>query len=80
MPFHLRLLGKDRIALFSFIHSLNTVFGSSIFEPLAEKIASWNFPVTKRQYVVGNEISRNAQTEIQNIINELSISGKYNKA
>ncbi|GAG26888.1 unnamed protein product, partial [marine sediment metagenome] len=33
MPFHTRLLGKDRMALFSFIHSLNTNFGTSIFEP-----------------------------------------------
>lgn len=24
MPFHYRLLGRDRMALFSFIHSLNT--------------------------------------------------------
>lgn len=31
MPFHTRLLGKDRMALFSFIHSLNTNFGTSIF-------------------------------------------------
>ena len=31
MPFHIRLLGKDRLALFSFIHSLNTNFGTSIF-------------------------------------------------
>ena len=31
MPFHARLLGKDRLALFSFIHSLNTNFGTSIF-------------------------------------------------
>lgn len=31
MPFHYRLLGKDRMALFSFIHSLNTTFGTSIF-------------------------------------------------
>jgi len=30
MPFHTRLLGKDRLALFSFIHSLNTNFGTSI--------------------------------------------------
>ena len=27
MPFHTRLLGKDRLALYSFIHSLNTNFG-----------------------------------------------------
>ena len=28
MPFHYRLLGKDRMALYSFIHSLNTSFGN----------------------------------------------------
>jgi len=27
MPFHYRLLGKDRMALFSFIHSVNTSLG-----------------------------------------------------
>ncbi len=27
MPFHTRLLGRDRLALYSFIHSLNTNFG-----------------------------------------------------
>lgn len=32
MPFHYRLLGKDRMALFSFIHSVNTTFGISIYE------------------------------------------------
>ncbi|MGB9521666.1 MAG: TdeIII family type II restriction endonuclease, partial [Anaerolineales bacterium] len=35
MPFHYRLLGRDRMALFSFIHSLNTTFGTSIIEPVA---------------------------------------------
>jgi hypothetical protein len=33
MLFHTWLLGKDRMALFSFIHSLNTNFGTSTFEP-----------------------------------------------
>lgn len=37
MPFHYRLLGKDRMALFSFIHSLNTTFGTPIFEPVATR-------------------------------------------
>lgn len=32
-PFHHRLIGKDKIAIFSFIHSINTVMGTSIFEP-----------------------------------------------
>ena len=43
MPFHTRLLGKDRMALFSFIHSLNTNFGTSIFEPVAKSLAELLF-------------------------------------
>ncbi len=72
MPFHFRLLGRDRMALFSFIHSLNTTFGTSIFEPVAEALAKVNFVEAKRQYVLGTKISEKAQIEIQHIINELS--------
>lgn len=73
MPFHYRLLGRDRMALFSFIHSLNTTFGTSIFEPVAEALASLNFIVAQKQYVVGDTISEEAQTEIQRIMNDLTI-------
>jgi len=72
MPFHYRLLGKDRMALFSFIHSLNTTFGTSIFEPVSEKLASINFVEAKKQYILGTNISEKAQIEIQHIINEIS--------
>ena len=47
MPFHTRLLGQDRMALFSFIHSLNTNFGTSIFEPVALALASTKFKEAK---------------------------------
>lgn len=79
MPFHFRLLGRDRMALFSFIHSLNTTFGTSIFEPVAETLASVKFPVAQKQYTVGNEISELAQTEINHIMNELTIGHTPNK-
>ncbi len=79
MPFHYRLLGKDRMALFSFIHSLNTTFGTSIFEPVAETLAKLEYPFAQRQYIVGDEIAEKAQTEIPKIINELSIKGCPNK-
>ncbi len=79
MPFHYRLLGKDKMALFSFIRSLNTTFGTSIFEPVAATLASLNFPYSQRQYKVGDEISEKAQEVIQNIINELSDKGNPNK-
>ena len=71
MPFHYRLLSRDRMALFSFIHSLNTTFGTSIFEPVAETLASLNFTIAQKQYVVGDTISEQAQAEIQRIMNEL---------
>ncbi|OQX51982.1 MAG: restriction endonuclease [Candidatus Cloacimonas sp. 4484_209] len=79
MPFHYRLLGKDRMALFSFIHSLNTTFGTSIFEPVAEALASINFIEAKKQYILGTDISEKAQREIQHIINELTTGKNPNK-
>lgn len=79
MPFHFRLLGRDRMALFSFIHSLNTTFGTSIFEPVAETLASLNFSIVQKQYVVGNKISELAQREIDHIMNELTVGRTPNK-
>ena len=72
MPFHYKLLGKDKMALFSFIHSLNTTFGISIFEPVAESLAKPNFLHVEKQYTVGNRISEAAQSEIQDIMNDLT--------
>jgi len=79
MPFHYRLIGRDRMALFSFIHSLNTTFGTSIFEPVAETLASLRFPVAQKQFVVGDAISEQAQLEIQHIMNELTMGKSPNK-
>jgi len=81
MPFHTRLLGKDRMALFSFIHSLNTNFGTSIFEPVALTIASSKFKEAKSQATAGTKISENAQRVIQNIMDDLTAANlKPNKA
>lgn len=77
MPFHYRLLGRDRMALFSFIQSLNTTFGTSIFEPVAEILASLKFSIAQKQFVVGDTISEQAQIEVQHIMNEL-ITGRKN--
>jgi len=80
MPFHTRLLCKDRLALFSFIHSLNTNFGTSIFEPVALVLASSKFKIAKSQQQSGNQMSENAQFEIQQIIDELTAANaKPNK-
>lgn len=72
MPFHTRLLGKDRLALYAFIHSLNTNFGTSIFEPVALALAQRNFKVAVSQAKAGGQISSGAQAEIQKIIDGLT--------
>ncbi|MFH0808425.1 MAG: TdeIII family type II restriction endonuclease [archaeon] len=71
MPFHTRLLGKDRLALYSFIHSLNTNFGTSIFEPVGLSLAQKKFKMATAQATAGKQISNIAQNEIQKIIDGL---------
>jgi hypothetical protein len=72
MPFHTRLLGRDRMALFSFIHSLNTNFGTSIFEPVAKAIATSNFEAAQSQQVAGTQISSEAFLVIEHIMTGLT--------
>ena len=72
MPFHTRLLGKDRMALFSFIHSLNTNFGTTIFEPVALALASTSFATAASQQVAGTQVSSEAHRVIQNIMDGLA--------
>lgn len=80
MPFHTRLLGKDRMALFSFIHSLNTNFGTSIFEPVALALATTTFKEAKTQFTAGIQISEAAQRVIQDIMDNLTAANcKPNK-
>lgn len=73
MLFHTRLLGKDKMALYNFIHSLNTNFGTTIFEPVACDLGKNLFEVQK-QVSVGNIITKNAQRVIQDIMDNLETS------
>ncbi len=79
MPFHFRLLGKDRMALYSFIQSLNTTFGTSIFEPVAVALAKNRFQNAKSQYVLGTTISQGSQNTIQQIMNALTTGASPDK-
>lgn len=79
MPFYFRLIGKDRMALYSFIQSLNTTFGTSIFEPVAVALAKIQFKQAIAQYVVGKTISEGCQQSIQTIMNGLTIGNNPNK-
>lgn len=76
MPFHTRLLGKDRLALYSFIHSLNTNFGTSIFEPVALALSSSSFVSAASQQSAGTHIYSAAHDVIQNIMDNLATANK----
>lgn len=61
MPFHHRLLGKDRYAMFSFMQSMNTTFGISIWEQVAVILGKGAVAYAEKQYKLLGEID--SQTE-----------------
>ena len=78
MPFHTRLLGKDRMALYSFIHSLSTNFGTAIFEQAAKEIADGVFDKVRLQRKTAGRFSSGEQKAITEIINGLSSGNRSN--
>ena len=72
MPFHYRLLGKDRMALFSFIQSLNTTFGTSIYEPVAIKLAEGRYKSAICQKRPHSYVSVDSQRIIQEIMDNIT--------
>jgi predicted nucleotidyltransferase len=67
IPFHHRLLGKDRYAMFSFIQSMNTTFGMSIWEQVALILAKGAGNLAVRQYKLLGEID----AEIEKVVSEI---------
>ena len=70
-PFHTRLLGNDRMNLYSFIHSLITNFGSAIYEPVAAELAATRFADVGLQRKLPPELHRGAANQIDAIVDEL---------
>lgn len=60
------------MALFSFIQSLNTTFGTSIYEPVALELANGRFKEAKMQINPNNTISTEAQKMIQQIMDKIT--------
>ncbi|MCD4773049.1 MAG: TdeIII family type II restriction endonuclease [Bacteroidales bacterium] len=58
-------MGKDRLALYSFIHSLNTNFGTTIFEPVVVSLALSRFKVAKLQMKSGIALERKVSSPFQ---------------
>ncbi len=67
MPFHHRLFGKDRYAMFSFIQSMNTTFGMSIWEQVAIILAQDTGSYGNRQYKLLGEIDRETEEFVRDI-------------
>ena len=67
MPFHHRLLGKDRYAMFSFIQSINTTFGMSIWEQVAVILAEGAGNYAERQFKLLGEIDEATEKLISEI-------------
>jgi len=67
MPFHHRLLGKDRYAMFSFIQSMNTTFGMSIWEQVAVILAKGSGNSAERQYKLLGEIDKDTEKRISDL-------------
>lgn len=70
-PFQVRLLGKDRMALYTFIHSLNTKFGTSIYEPVAKVISEGRFDIVKLQVGAPKKLSVGMRAKIDDIVRRL---------
>ena len=67
MPFHFRLFGRDRYAMFSFIQSINTTFGISVWEQVAEVLALGAGYQAERQHRLLGEINERTATIISDI-------------
>ncbi len=67
MLFHHRLLGKDRYAMFSFIQSMNTTFGMSIWEQTPVILANGVNNYAERQYRLLGEIDAGTEKFISEI-------------
>jgi hypothetical protein len=82
MPFHYRLLGKNRMALFSFVHSVNTMLGTSIFEHVGALIATPRVKRAVGQYKdFEGYVSNEAVLTIDSIMRELrATTRKPNKS
>lgn len=72
MPFLARLIqDNEKIAAYSFIHSMATTLGMSIYEDVSVIIASETSEEAFRNYGVGGAISKAQKTVINNIVAKL---------
>ncbi len=72
MPFLAKLMqDSEKVAAYSFIHSLATTLGMSIYEKISEIVASSNYDLVKTGYDVEGEISNDENIVISQILQEI---------
>jgi hypothetical protein len=72
MPFLVKLMqDKEKVAAYSFIHSLATTLGMSIYEDVSKIIAEEHSEECFTKYDIGGVISRDQKSVISNILREL---------
>lgn len=72
MPFLVKLMqDSEKVASYSFIHSLATILGQSVYEKVAEIIAEPHFDKVKTGYDVEGEITNEQNTIISKILQEI---------
>lgn len=72
MPFLAKIMqDSEKVASYSFIHSLATTLGMSIYEKVSEIVASTKYDVVKTSYDVEGEISNEENATISQILQEI---------
>ncbi len=72
MPFLVKLMqDSEKVAAYSFIHSLATTLGMSVYEKVAKIIAEPHFEEVKTGYDVEGEISNEENSAISKILQEI---------
>ena len=72
MPFLAKLMqDSEKVAAYSFIHSLATTLGMSIYEKISEIVAIPNYDSVKTGYDVEGEISDDENSAVSQILQEI---------
>ncbi len=72
MPFLLRLVqDSEKIAAYSFIHSIATTLGMSIYEEVSKIVASESAELCLRNFDVGGALSRDQKSVIDDVITRI---------
>jgi len=72
MPFLAKIMqDAEKVASYSFIHSLATTLGMSIYEKISEIVASVRYDAVKTSYDVKGEISNEENSVISQILQEI---------